>query len=237
MPEAERYLPKHWGELAARFGHNYAEVGGNRDNYSQTLTSKFPITVVNKITDTNVKGKPVSHGAGHFTIDLNGKKLNIVTLHMWPMAYAFGTSTSNTEGDQYRAFEMQYIVDNTVNHSNYAGEEYWLMAGDTNAHSPLDSWYYGYEDDDTRLLTHKIVRNQTNLKDVIGDRYPANHFMESYPTHNRIDFIYVSPAMFGRIDNGITLIDEWCRPRRNGNVRNWYAPADHRPLLVDFVME
>lgn len=237
MPEAERYLPKHWGELAARFGHNYAEVGGNRDNYSQTLTSKFPITVVKKITDTNVKGKPVSHGAGHFTIDLNGKKLNIVTLHMWPMAYALGTSTSNTEGDQYRAFEMQYIVDNTVNHSNYAGEEYWLMAGDTNAHSPLDSWYYGYEDDDTRLLTHKIVRNQTNLKDVIGDRYPANHFMESYPTHNRIDFIYVSPAMFGRIDNGITLIDEWCRPRRNGNVRNWYAPADHRPLLVDFVME
>ena len=78
------------------------------------------------------------------------------------------------------------------------------------------------------MLTHKIVRNQTNLKDVIGDRYPA---------HNRIDFIYVSPAMFGRIDNGITLIDEWCRPRRNGNVRNWYAPADHRPLLVDFVME
>lgn len=237
MPEGERYLPKHWGELAARFGHNYAEVGGNRDNYSQTLTSKYPITVVNRITDTNVKGNPISHGAGHFTINLNGKKLNIVTLHMWPMAYALGTSTSNTEGDQYRAFEMQYIVDNTVNHSNYAGEEYWLMAGDTNAHSPLDSWYYGYEDDDTRLLTHKIVRNQTNLKDVIGDRYPANHFMESYPTHNRIDFIYVSPAMFGRIDNGITIIDEWCRPRRNGNVRNWYAPADHRPLLVDFVME
>lgn len=237
MPEKDRYLPKNWGELAARFGHNFAEVGGDRDNYSQTLTSKYPIKVVKKITDTNVKGKPISHGAGHFTIDVNGKKLNIVTLHMWPMAYAFGTSTSNTEGDQYRAFEMQYIVDNTVNHSNYASEEYWLMAGDTNAHSPLDTWYYGYKDDDSRLLTHKVVRNQTNLKDVIGDRYPENHFMESYPTHSRIDFIYVSPAMFNRIDNGITLIDEWCRPRKNGNVRNWYAPADHRPLLVDFKMQ
>ncbi len=233
MPEAERYLPKHWGELSARFGHNYAVTGGDRDNYSQTVTSKYPITTIQKITDTDQKGKPISHGAGHFTIEVNGKKLNVVTLHMWPMAYAFGTSTSNTEGDQYRAFEMQYIVDKTVNNATYSGEEYWLMAGDTNAHSPLDAWYYGYEDGDTRLLTHNVVRNQTNLKDVIGDRYPANHFLETYPTHNRIDFIYLSPAMFNSVENSIVLIVEWCRPRKDGNVRNWYAPADHRPVLVD----
>lgn len=234
---SKKFLPYGWSELGARFGQPYAAVSGDRDNYPQTVTSKFPITTVQRITDTDQKGKPISHGAGHFTIDINGKKLNIVTLHMWPMAYYFGTNTSNTEGDLYRELEMKYIVQQTINNPTYAGEENWLLAGDTNSHSPLDAWYYGYEDGAPELLTHNVIRKNTNLKDVIGDRYPSNYFMETYPTHNRIDFIYLSPAMFDYVDNSIVLIDEWCRPRKNGNSKNWYAPADHRPVLVDFVIK
>ena len=235
--KSQCYLPDGWAELGARFGHNYMAVSGNRDNYPQTVTSKYPINIVQKITDTHVKNNPVVHGAGHFTIEVNGKKLNIVTLHMWPMDYFFGTSTSDTRGDYYREFEMQYIVDQTINNPKYAGEEYWLLAGDTNAHSPLDSWFYGYQEDDSALLTHNVVRKQTNLKDVIGERYPENFFIETYPTHIRIDFIYLSPKMFDYVDNSIVLIDEWCRPRKNGNVQNWYAPADHRPVLLDLVVK
>lgn len=245
---SKKFLPYGWGELAARFGQPYAVVGGDRDNYPQTVTSKFPITTIQRITDTDDEGlygkKFVLHGAGHYQINLSGKTLNIVTCHMHPMTYAPSTpsagqaaSTAAHEGDYFREYEMKYIVKKTVNHSSYAGEQYWLLAGDTNSHSPLDAWYYGYAEDAPELLTHNVIRKNTNLKDVIGDRYPSNYFMETYPTHNRIDFIYLSPAMFGYVDNAIVLIDEWCRPRKNGNSKNWYAPADHRPVLLDLVVK
>ena len=245
---SKKFLPNGWAELGARFGQPYMAVSGNRDNYPQTVTSKFPITTLQRITDTDDEGlygkKFVLHGAGHYQINLSGKTLNIVTCHMHPMTYAPSTpsagqaaSTAAHEGDYFREYEMKYIVKQTVNNPTYAGEENWLLAGDTNAHSPLDAWYYKYADDAPELLTHNVVRKQTNLKDVIGDRYPANHFMETYPTHNRIDFVYLSPSMFNQVDNAIVLIDEWCRPRKNGNSKNWYAPADHRPVLVDFVVK
>ena len=245
---SKKFLPYGWAELGARFGQPYAAVGGDRDNYPQTVTSKFPITTVQRITDTDDEGlygkKFVLHGAGHYQINLSGKTLNIVTCHMHPMTYAPSTpsagqaaSTAAHEGDYFREYEMKYIVKKTVNHSSYAGEQYWLLAGDTNSHSPLDAWYYGYAEDAPELLTHNVIRKNTNLKDVIGERYPSSYFMETYPTHNRIDFVYLSPSMFNQVDNAIVLIDEWCRPRKNGNSKNWYAPADHRPVLVDFVIK
>ena len=96
---SNKYLPDGWSQLCTRYGHTYAAVGGNRDNYPQTVTSKYPIKTVKKITDTDDGGKYgakyVSHGAGHFQIEVHGKKINIVALHMWPQAYAPGTSSAN----------------------------------------------------------------------------------------------------------------------------------------------
>ncbi len=40
---ADRYLVKHWDELAARYGHKYVYVGGHRDDYPQVITARFPI--------------------------------------------------------------------------------------------------------------------------------------------------------------------------------------------------
>ena len=245
LNEADKFLPNGWAALGRRYGHDFAEVGGNRDNYPQTITSKYEIKTIQKITDTDQTNKPITHGAGHFTITVYGKKINIVTLHMWPQAYAFGVegeSNQNADkakngGDYYRGYEMQYIVNNTVNHSNYASEEYWILGGDTNSRSPLDAWYHGYASNSTVLLPHIVIRNQTSLKDVIGDRYPSDYFMSSTYQNSRIDFLYASPKMFERIDQSITLIDEWCRPRSDGNIRNFPAPSDHRPILVDFKMK
>ena len=242
---SNKYLPDGWSEVCKRYGHSYAAVGGNRDNFPQTITSKYPIKIVKLITDTNVKNKPVSHGAGHFTIEVEGKKINFVTLHMWPQAHAYGVngpanqeaSAAKNEGHYYREFEMQYIVDQTVNNANYASEEYWVFGGDTNSRSPLDAWYHNFADDDPNLVTHKVVRNQTNLKDVIADRYPRDYFMSSTYGGARIDILYASPKMFDRIENSITLIDHWCYPRVTDNVRGWQYPSDHRPILVDFMMK
>ena len=42
---SQRYLPSHWTELAARYGHsNYN--GARRDDYPQAVTSKYKITRV-----------------------------------------------------------------------------------------------------------------------------------------------------------------------------------------------
>ena len=236
-----KYLPDGWAQLCKRYGHSYAAVGGNRDNFPQTVTSKYPITTLQKITDTNVSGKPVSHGAGHFTITVNGKKVNIVSLHMWPQAYGYGvatadreTSKANNEGDKYRAFEMQYIVDCTVKNSKYANEEYWIFGGDTNSRSRLDEWYYNYESAAVKLLTHDVVLNQTNLKDVIGHRYPGM-FMASTYGGVRIDILYASPAMYDMIDNSAVIIDEWIvDSKKSEYTSSFYDRSDHRPILVNF---
>ena len=237
-----KYLPDSWTELCKRYGHTYAEVGGNRDNYPQTVTSKYPISVVQRFTSTNVSGQNISHGAGHFTITVDGKKINIVAMHMWPQSYAPGVataereeSTANGGGDIYRAFEIQYLVDQTVNNPKYAGEEYWLVGGDTNAWSRLDNWFYGYDTNSTRFLAHDIFLEQTNLKDVIGHRFPNSFISSSFGSGRRIDIIYASPAMYRLMENSMSLLDEWTGPTAKSTYySSFYDPSDHIPLLMDF---
>ena len=72
----ERYLVDNWGELAARFGHQYWAKGGHRDNYPQVITSKLPIETVEQIIGEE-PDNVVTHGAGHFRVEFNGKKVNI----------------------------------------------------------------------------------------------------------------------------------------------------------------
>lgn len=240
-----KYLPDGWAEVCKRYGHSYAAVGGNHDNFPQSITSKYPIEIVKLFTETDVAGKPISHGAGHFAIEVEGKKINFVTLHLWPQSYGYGVSgtaaqeesIAKGEGHYYREFEMQYLIDHTVNNASHASEEYWVFGGDTNSRSPLDAWFNGHTDEDLILLPHKLVRSQTNLKDVIGDRYPRDYFMTTTYGSSRIDILYASPKMFDCIENSITLIDNWCYPRMTDNVRDFYYPSDHRPILVDFVMK
>ncbi len=245
-----KYLTDGWSQLCTRYGHSYAYVGGDRDNYPQTVTSKYKITNVKRYTTTTDSGlygaKYIAHGAGHCTITVNGKKINIVTCHMYPQSYAPGassanqaTSTANNEGDKFREYEMKYIVKNTVNNSNYASEEYWLLGGDTNARSRKDNWYYKYADNDTKLLTHDVILNNTDLKDVVADRYPSGtYFMTSTYGLARIDIMYASPKMFDRITNSIMLIDDWTSLLPAWSYHTSFRdPSDHRPILVDFDMK
>ncbi|MBQ2395066.1 MAG: metal-dependent hydrolase [Alistipes sp.] len=242
-----RYLPSGWTKLCKSYGHTYAYTGGNRDNYSQTVTSKYPITNVQKITTTSDGGKYgaayISHGAGHCTITVEGKKINIVTCHMWPQAYAPDNNTQASkdanEGDYFREYEMKYIVNNTVKKPTYASEEYWILGGDTNSKSPKDKWHYGSSVGDEKYLPHKYIIENTNLKDVIADYYPSGtYFMSSTYGDNRIDIMYASPSMFNRITNSIMLMDEWTSllPAWSYHA-SFRDPSDHRPVLVDFNMQ
>lgn len=80
---SQRYLPNGWKELAARYGHAYVWKSGQRDNYPQVITSKYPIESVLQSVG-NQKDTVVNHGFGQARINVEGHIINFVTLHLYP---------------------------------------------------------------------------------------------------------------------------------------------------------
>ena len=105
MPKEERYLVENWGELAARYGHAYWGIGGHRDNYPQVITSKYPIRYVAQIVGEE-PDRVVTHGAGWATVEVNGKEVNIVTLHTWPQAYAYRAEDRDASKAEHTKFSQ-----------------------------------------------------------------------------------------------------------------------------------
>ena len=236
---SERFLPNGWSQLAARYGHSYVKVGGWRDNFPQTITSKYPIETLLKVTDTNDPEKPIAHGAALQQVDVNGVKINVVTLHLWPQQYAFGVPSSGQEssiaehgGDYYRLYEMTYLCDKIINNPEYSGTDYWLMAGDFNSRSPFDNWYYGYPDSDTRLLVHRHVIDNTSMVDVIANRYPGK-FLSSTYGNARIDYVFASPSVYSKVTEADILKDSWTSMTQSPYVSTMWVPSDHRPIIID----
>ena len=240
--QADRFLPNGWPALAARYGHQHTAVGGWRDNYPQTVTSKYPVTSILKITNTDVSGKPIAHGAAIQEVNVNGRKLWFVTAHMWPQAYGFGVSSAGQEaskerheGDYYREYEMNYIVAHTVNDSKYAAQQDWFLLGDFNSRSRLDNWFYQYAADNTALLTQDIVLNKTNLVDVIAQSHPGQ-FITSTMGSARIDYVYASPSVYAQVADAMILMDKWTSSVKSTWYPSFYDPSDHRPILIDLTI-
>ncbi|MBP5635143.1 MAG: endonuclease [Bacteroidales bacterium] len=242
MAKEERYLVEHWGELAARYGHPYWGIGGYRDDYPQVITSKYPITYVAKITGEE-PDMLVAHGAGWATVEINGRTLNLVTLHTWPHAYAYraenrAVSIAEHGGDLYRAMEMQYICEHTVGTVPDAGDQLWMMMGDFNARSRVDNDFYGYPEDDTRFLVHDYVRANTPLVDVIKEMYPDEFKPSTGSRNSRIDFVYCTRPLYDRITSADILWDPYTTPIRDpAGLSNFWRPSDHLPIVVDFDMQ
>lgn len=234
------YLPAGWPELAARYGHKYTAIGGTRDNYPQTVTAKFPIETLMKVTNGESSSKPIAHGAGLHKITVNGTDILIATLHTWPQAYGYGVPSSGqedskarNEGDLYREYEMGYVVKNVINNSQYASYQNKLFMGDFNSHSRVDNWKYKYDEKSTKLLCQDQILNNSDLVDIIAGRYPGD-FMASAGESSRIDYMYASPSMFGKVKNAMILVDEWTTTKASPYVTSFRDPSDHRPVMVDF---
>ncbi|MBQ0024275.1 MAG: endonuclease [Bacteroidales bacterium] len=238
MKPQERYLVDGWKELAARYGHQYVYVGGHRDSYPQVITSRYPIENVERIVGAE-PDSVVTHGAGWATMDVFGKKLNIVTLHTWPQKWAYRAtdqeaSRNANEGDKYRRMEIEYICNHTILTHPDSADEYWMMMGDHNARSRVDNDFYNYPEDDTRFLVHDFILNSTPYVDVIKDRYPKK-FISSTHGQSRIDFVYLSPALNKKVVDASIIYDSYTEPVRNpAHVSNFWHPSDHRPIIVDF---
>ena len=237
MAKEDRYLVSHWGELAARYGHKYWCVGGHRDNYPQVITSKYPINVVAKIVGN--ENTIVSHGAGWATIEVNGKTVNIVSLHTWPQAYAYKAedreaSIAEQGGDKYRAMEMQYICEHTIGQFPDAADQLWMMMGDFNSRSRVDNDKYGYAEDDAKFLVHDYIKANTPYIDVIKEKYP-DKFFTTTGGKTRIDFFYCTAPLYKKITRAEVISDDYTTPVRNPQkLSNFWHPSDHRPILVEF---
>ena len=241
VSSSERYFPDGWATFAASYGHSYSALGGKRDNFPQEVTANVPITTVLKITDSNVSGKPVQHGAGYHRISASGHTLNIVTLHTWPQNYAPGTASSDQEassaaheGDYYREFEVNYILDKTVNNTSYAAQSDWIVLGDFNSRSRKDNWYYGYAADDTRLMCQDAMLGRSGLVDAVWEWYDGGFVPTTGGGVSRIDYIYMSPGLYSKVKDIRVVTDSWSHPVSAGISSYWY-PSDHKPIIVDFV--
>ena len=238
MAEEDRYLVENWGELAARYGHNYWGIGGYRDSYPQIITSKYPVEYVAKITGEE-PDLLVTHGAGWATVEKNGRIINIVTLHTWPLAHAFRTedkeaSKADHGGDKYRRKEIEYICTHTIGSVPEAKDQLWMMMGDFNSRSRVDNGTYGYPEDDTRFLVHDYIKENTPYIDVIHEKYP-DRFISSTGGDSRIDFVYCTQPLYDMITRAEIVTDDYTKPVRDPqNLSNFWRPSDHKPIIVDF---
>lgn len=273
---SDRYFPSGWESFARSYGHGYAALGGYRiyadDYYPQVITSKYPITSLEEITETDdehqkmadawTDGKshaseyhkncgpdycPVAHGAAVHQVDVNGMKVNFVTLHLWPHAYSYyakfvSKQTSDPQsvgGNAQRTAEIKYICGRSIENPAYKDQVLWLMMGDFNTRSRKDNWRYKLPEDSPFLSSHDYILNHTSYKDIIAESYPGQYFATrtwcsdaagNYPV--RYDFMYASPAMMSRVRNALILNEEWTN--MVWAMSNYYDSSDHRPILVDF---
>ncbi len=238
LADEDRYLVDHWGELAARYGHQYWAISGFRDNFPQIITSKFPIETVQAIVGEE-PDSVVTHGAGWFRVSASGKTFNIVSLHTWPQAYAYraedkDASRAENGGDKYRRMEIEYICHHTIDTDPDAKDGLWMMMGDHNAVSIVDNFKYGFQENDTRFLVHDYIRNNTPYIDVVEKLHPGE-FITSIGGEKRIDFLYCTQPVYDMILSSEIVSDEYTKPVRDpGNLSNYWHPSDHLPIVTVF---
>lgn len=236
----EQYLPWNWDILASRYGHKYALISGKRDTFPQVVTSKYPLQIVKRVTG-NGEDIIVAHGAGWVKVDLGkGKELNLVTLHTWPHRYSYGAkdrdaSAAERGGDHFRATEIKYICEETIATVPGASDQLWLMCGDFNSISSIDNYHYGKDLQDPAFLVHDYVRGNTPYIDLIERFYPGEFKKSTIGGGGRIDYVYVTPALFKKVVKAEHLYDGFAdlkRDPRGKAVGNFCHPSDHNPILV-----
>ena len=234
-----------WKDMARKYGHEYVFLGGHRDNYPQVITSRFPLDSVSRITGNQVDTL-VSHGAGWARVTLNGTPVNIVSLHTWPHKFGHGIAKEDREkdgeahgGDFYRATEIAFICRHTLLKADPEGKEMWMMMGDFNSITSRENWVYHLPEDDPKFLVHDYIKNNTPYIDIVAEREP-NNFHSTTPFRRRIDYIYVTPNVFGKIKAVNVIFDDYTRQQKamkdGKRVSVFFRPSDHLPIMVDFSM-
>ena len=243
--EKATMLTNAWPSLYPRYNHSYYALGGDRNNYPQAITSRYSITTLKRITDTDEAGRPVVSGAGLFRINVAGEDIYIVTLHPYAQAYAADVPVDERDasaaahgGDYYREHEVKYVISQTINNPEYAGVKNWIMMGDFNSQSPNDDFYYKLGASTTKYLAQKQILDNTEYRDIIAEQYPGAFMTSTCSATSRVDYMFASEQMYGRVANAVILTDSWADPYQVDGVAGYLCyPSDHRPVMVDFRMK
>lgn len=233
----EAYLPYNWDLLARRYGHQYVCIAGKRDTFPQVVTSRYPVKIVKRING-NGEDLVVVHGAGYVEVDVNGEKLNIVTVHTYPFRYAYlaqdqKASAAENGGDIYRAAEVKYICEQTILEYDPEGKENWIMAGDFNAVSRADNWHLQRPEDDKAFLLNDYISSNTPYIDLIQRWYPGEYQKSTF-SGRRIDFIYMTEPLVSRVKDAGTIYDGFATASRDPRkLNNFCNPSDHYPIAVE----
>ena len=233
----EAYLPYNWDLLARRYGHQYVCIAGKRDTFTQVVTSRYPVKIVKRING-NGEDLVVVHGAGYVEVDVNGEKLNIVTVHTYPFRYAYlaqdqKASAAENGGDIYRAAEVKYICEQTILEYDPEGKENWIMAGDFNAVSRADNWHLQRPEDDKAFLLNDYISSNTPYIDLIQRWYPGEYQKSTF-SGRRIDFIYMTEPLVSRVKDAGTIYDGFATASRDPRkLNNFCNPSDHYPIAVE----
>ena len=235
----EQYLPKHWPELAARYGHKYVMMCMHRDNYPQVITSRWPIEEMMHIEGA----KPdsiVAHGAGWARFDVGGRKLNVVSVHTYPQQYRYGVPVSDRtrssaarEGDAYRRMETKYICDHTVLKDPAAKDNFWFMCGDFNSVSRADNHHYKLPENAPDFQCQDYIAQQTPYIDVIQVLNPGV-FQTSNRGTRRGDYIFCTQGLMDCLKKAYIVNEKWTIPVKAEGSTGFFNPSDHRPILADF---
>ena len=239
-PIAERYLPSHWGEFAARWGHSYWVIGAHQDNHPVVVTSKYPLTLVQALG-----GEEVSHGGVHAQVEVNGEKIDLVGFHTYPHAFSRGL-TDNAEkiasrrrydGEKFRTEEMKIFMERTILNPKFKKRKNWLIMGDTNCLSPLDDRFFGHGVDSPLYWGHKYILENTPCIDIVKQYccpQQRDVLIPSIQWERRIDIIYASPAMMERVVKVESPKDEFTTSIKEPGLRHHKRSSDHLPVIVDF---
>jgi len=234
------FEPEGWQELAARWGHGYAVIGAHQDNHPVVITSRYPITLVQKLG-----GEKIWHGGLHAQITVGGEKINLVGFHPWPFGWYRDVpageerrkSIAEFGGDRYRLFEMKYFIDNTILDPAYADEKNWLIMGDTNCASPLDDGLYEHGPESMRYAGNRYILDNTPCRDIVKTYY-CNDRRDVVPystqSSGRIDIMYGSPSMMNRVIKAKSPRYGFTAATYDKKNRFYDTSSDHLPVIVDF---
>ena len=248
MPNEERYLPAHWGELCARWGHPYHKVTPRRvsrstpyglSNYPDAVTSRYPIDSVTVVYGSR-PDSVVVNPSGWYQVHVEGleKPLNIVTVHLKHGKFGYGVphdqraaSAERYEGEVHRVKELTCILNGTVRTTQNPDKELWIMAGDYNSYSRKDNWKYKWNNASPGFTTQDYMIFHSPFFDLAEECYPDD-FM---PTcgNLRIDYMYVSKLMLNACSEMEMQPDKFTK-REHSGVSTFYLPSDHYPIIAEF---
>lgn len=240
----EKYLPEHWAELAARYGHNYVMV--NPVDRGLVTTSRFPFEREIDIYPDRPKVE-IRSGSTIYKFNLNGETVRFVTLHLWPHHYDPYVAKADREesrrqngGNYFRLREIQTLCDTTINKRPAGGaNENWIMLGDFNARSPLDNAVYGYTLDNPALKCISYIHNNTPYLDAVHEKHPNEFITSTYDWNHRIDFVFCTPPVMKRVKSANIIKDYYTNIKPlDDQYPGQYArtPSDHYPIILKIDM-